>query len=306
MRSNFIKEDSNWLYFVLALCVSLILWYTVNAREQIERVVDVRLDYKGLPQGLVVLNGQLNKIQVRLRGPRELFRTMESKELSHVVDLTTLVKGINVLPLDRSGNHGFRMYQMLEISPPHLTLEVDTLGSREVPVAMRVRNPSALEKDVTVKWLSAAPGTVTLKGPESVLATINTLTVDAPIGAYTEGNPQVIEAPVLAPMNVEARPNSVTAEFVVNIKRRSVTMLRQLTVESRGDQCVPHPPRVRLRVGVPEHRATEDGYLDQVQAVINATDQDGHGAAELPIQVHLPADARLESIAPAMARVRCE
>ena len=306
MRLSSISEDRSWFYLFLALAVSLLLWYTVNAREQIERMVEVRLDYKGLPPGLVVLDGQLNKIQIRLRGPRELFRTMDARDLSHTVDLASVTKGVNVLPLERQGTHGFRTYQLLEIIPPHLTLEVDTVGSKEVPVAMRLRNPSAMDEDSVLHWISTAPGTVSLKGPESVLAGIRTLIVDAQPGSYTEGTTQILEAPILTPPNVEVRPSVVTAEYVVNLKRRSVTMLRQLNVEGKGDQCTPQPSRVRLRVAVPEHRATQDGYLDQVKAMVSAADLDNHASADLPIQVHLPADARLESIAPAMARVRCD
>ena len=47
-------QKGNWRYLLVAFLLALGLWYTLNAREQIERVVEVRLDYKGLPPGLIV------------------------------------------------------------------------------------------------------------------------------------------------------------------------------------------------------------------------------------------------------------
>lgn len=47
-------QKGNWRYLLVAFLLALGLWYTLNAREQIERVVEVRLDYKGLPTGLIV------------------------------------------------------------------------------------------------------------------------------------------------------------------------------------------------------------------------------------------------------------
>lgn len=46
-------QKGNWRYLLVAFLLALGLWYTLNAREQIERVVEVRLDYKGLPTGRV-------------------------------------------------------------------------------------------------------------------------------------------------------------------------------------------------------------------------------------------------------------
>ena len=69
LKSEF--QKSNLPYLLVAFLVALGLWYTLNAREEIERVVDVRIDYKGLPPGLIVTGGQINKVSVRFRGPKE-------------------------------------------------------------------------------------------------------------------------------------------------------------------------------------------------------------------------------------------
>ena len=92
-------QKGNWRYLLVAFLLALGLWYTLNAREQIERVVEVRLDYKGLPTGLIVTGGQLNKVSVRLRGPQELLRSMTNREISYTMDLSGVTPGKNVIPL---------------------------------------------------------------------------------------------------------------------------------------------------------------------------------------------------------------
>ena len=44
MLSNTEPQKGNWLYLLVAFLLALGLWYTLNAREEIERVVEVRLD----------------------------------------------------------------------------------------------------------------------------------------------------------------------------------------------------------------------------------------------------------------------
>ncbi|MFQ8737820.1 MAG: YbbR-like domain-containing protein [Bilophila wadsworthia] len=114
---------------MVAFLLALGLWYTLNAREQIERVVEVRLDYKGLPTGLIVTGGQLNKVSVRLRGPQELLRSMTNREISYTMDLSGVTPGKNVIPLTTGENKPpeLRAYEVLEVTPSRMILEVDKI-----------------------------------------------------------------------------------------------------------------------------------------------------------------------------------
>jgi len=303
MRSNSTNKGS-WLYLVLALLVAVILWYMVNAREQIERMVDIRLDYKGLPAGLTVLDGQINRVQVRLRGPRELFRTIEARDMSYTVDLSGINRGMNVIPFDKDNHNAFRMYQVLEVIPSRLTLDVDSIGEKDVGVSVRTRQSGRLD-NVTVTWRSIAPGSVRLFGPESVLARIHSLSVEATPDSLSEDSPHIMEVPVLAPTGVEVKPSSVTVEYEVRLKREVISLTRPLDLEGETRQCAARPTRVRLRVAVPENEIGNTDYLDGIRTFINLTEQESTDAG-IPIRVTLPEGARLESIAPAMAVLQCE
>ena len=138
MSSDNEPRAVNWKYLLISLGMALLLWYTVNAREQIERVVEVRLDYKGLPEGLVVTSGQVSKITVRLRGPMELLRSLSSRELFYALDLSGLTKGSNVVSLTSDPVPELRAIQVVEVNPPRLTLTVDEILERHVPVVPRL------------------------------------------------------------------------------------------------------------------------------------------------------------------------
>lgn len=303
MRSNS-TNDGSWLYFVLALLVAVILWYMVNAREQIERLVDVRLDYKGLPAGLTVLDGQINGVQVRLRGPRELFRTLEARDISYTINLSDVSKGMNVIPFDKDNHNAFRMYQVLEVIPSRLTLDVDSVGSKDVELAVRTRHSERFD-NATITWRSVTPGSVTLSGPESVLARIHNLTVEATPDSLSEDAPHSMDVAVLAPTGVEVKPSSVTVEYEIQLKRKTVVLTRPLDVEGDPRQCAVRPTRVRIKASVPENEVGNEDYLNTIKAFINLTEQENTDAG-LAIHVSLPEGTRLESIAPAMAVLHCE
>ena len=62
-------QKGNWRYLLVAFLLALGLWYTLNAREQIERVVEVRLDYKGLPEASSIKSACASAVHRNCCGP---------------------------------------------------------------------------------------------------------------------------------------------------------------------------------------------------------------------------------------------
>ena len=54
---------------MLSLVFAVGLWYVVTGSAQVEADVAVRVEYRGLPSGLMVEEGMINRVNVRLRGP---------------------------------------------------------------------------------------------------------------------------------------------------------------------------------------------------------------------------------------------
>lgn len=63
-----------------SLLISIIaatgMWYVVSVRDRIEAQFDVFIDYYGIPQNLMVTDGLIKKISIRLKGPETLLRSI--------------------------------------------------------------------------------------------------------------------------------------------------------------------------------------------------------------------------------------
>ena len=259
----------NWLYLLLSLVAALTLWYTVNAREMVERVVEVRLDYKGLPAGLVVTDGQINKISVRLRGPLELLRSLSGRELSHTIDLSGVTRGTNVIPLSGGQMPDWRVYQVMEVSPSRLTLEVDHILETKLPVVARFRD-TPLASSLRMEDVTVTPDQVTVRGPASEVSKLRRLYAEVPVDLKAEGRMVTDEAAVLAPASVEVNPPSVKVQRLLVVQRRNISLQRDVITDWPDQDLFVRPSQVNLVVSVPRSATNDAGYLAQIQAWVDA------------------------------------
>lgn len=297
MSSENENRSINWKYLLISLGVALLLWYTVNAREQIERVVDVRLDYKGLPAGLVVTSGQVGKISVRLRGPMELLRSLSSRELFYTLDLSGLTKGNNIVPLTSDPVPELRAIHAVEVIPPRLTLTVDEIMERRVPVAPRLSD-SLFGRAVRMVDAKAEPSHVLARGPSASVALLKELAVEVPVDGGSEDVAVSSALPVLAPPTVDVSPTSVTVWRRVVFSRKSVSLQRDVLASNTASEFDIRPPRVSVVVAVPETLVNDAGYLEQVQVYARAGEVTEEGDMLAPVNVRLPQGARLIRVTP--------
>lgn len=288
----------HWRYLLVAFLAAFGLWYTFNAREQIERVVEVRLDYKGLPAGLIVTEGQINKISVRLRGPMELLRSMSSRELSYTLDLSSVTKGNNIIPMVWNRLPDFRVYEVLEVSPSRIILKVDAMMEVDLPVKVSLRS-SALTPSLRLKDVEIQPSHVTLRGPSGELATLKEVTVEVPADLDGENKIVTEELPILAPPAVEATPQAVRVQRRLEVRRRNLSLQRDVIPEVESDNLMIRPDRVSLVVSVPQTLARDTGYLAQFQVTVPVDEEVLRlGNVKTSVQVSTPQGGQIVKITP--------
>ncbi len=61
---------------LVAILVAMAMWYLVSVRDRLEAQVEINVDYYDIPANLVVTDGLVSKIQVRLKGPETLLRSI--------------------------------------------------------------------------------------------------------------------------------------------------------------------------------------------------------------------------------------
>lgn len=310
-----LQQRVRWQYMALAFVCALALWYTVNAREQVERVVEVRLDYKGLPPGLVITKGQINKISVRLRAPLELLRSLGNREISHTLDISHLTVGSNIIPLytDDGPVGGLRGYQPLEIMPSRLTLEVDRVLEARVPVEARLRE-SSLTPSISLKQVQIQPETVTVRGPATEMSKLKKIPVEVPVALNHEGQTVTDDISVVAPPGFEVSPSTVKVTRLMEVQRRTISLQRDVIADTGGDLNLSmSPSRVTLRISVPSVAFKDAAYLSQIQASVepdsvlerlqSITINNKVEQPAVPVKISLPPGARLISVNPEQVRL---
>lgn len=299
MLSNTEPQKGNWLYLLVAFLLALGLWYTLNAREEIERVVEVRLDYKGLPPGLIVTGGQLNKVSVRLRGPKELLRSMTNRELSYTLDLSGVTPGKNVIPLTSNDKPPeLRAYEALEVTPSRMVLEVDKIMETNLPVKVSLRSSPATSS-VRLKDVMVTPAQVTVRGPAGVVSGMKDIQAEIPVDLSAEGKALSETVPLLAPPAVELTPQSVVVTWRIDVKRRSLSLQRDVVFDGDASLSI-QPSRANLVVSVPQALAKDTGYLAQFQVSVPSDAPMPAGDEELsvPLQVTAPQGGRVLKVSP--------
>lgn len=290
-------ENIHWKYLVIALVASLGLWYMINAKEQVERVIEVRLDYKGLPPGLVITSGQLNKISVRIRGPLELLRSTSNRELSYTMDLSSVTKGTNIVPLGGSQLPDLRVYQILEVIPSRMILEVDEILETTLPVQTTLRD-SPVTPSLSLTQLKVMPKEVMVRGPARIISRIKSVSVEIPPDLNDENKLISSDLPVLVPAGIETFPPLVSVERLIEVRRSNLTLQRDILPDKDMPDGSLNHNRASLVVSVPRSLVRDSGYLNQFQVSVTMPFALVNNEYKLPLQVSKPLGGELIRINP--------
>lgn len=293
-----------WKEFVLALAMAVTLWYGMSGTEIVESSVDVRVDYKGIPKDLIIRgDGLVNKISVRVRGPVGQVRAMSMRDFVYAMDLSTLQKGENVLPIAGSHLSFFGGLQVIEVSPPSITIEVDTVETKEVPLRANLLGSlhGGFQSETDFR-----PETVTIRGASQEVESIKEVEVSLQMGEVNEPTLREFHVPLVLPPGVEATPAQAFASVRVDHKRKTVQVTRNIEADVPKDMgAFFRPARVKVSVSIPEAHAAGAASNREIRAFVTLPDR-RLGTYTIPVRVALPDGALLMGIDPAETSVTLE
>lgn len=294
--------ESHWQtvkYVLLSFLLAVGLWYVVIGSEQVEAQLDLRVDYRGLPDGLVVRDGMVNRLSVRLRGPAELLRSLHSRDLTYTVDLSGVQRGANVLPLAVDRLADFKAYEVVDVAPSRLVLEVDALTERVLPLEVSI-TPLPDGAPLRLSHVLLEPSFVTVKGPESQIRPLEHLSVAFdPNRDMSEGT-RAVSVAIAGPDQVEITPPVTTLRYTLALKTQELELRRMVQMDAAERARFSVEPRsVALTVEVPEGRVSDAEYLAAIRVVVRPPDHvEPGGRAEAPVLVVLPSGTRLVRVEP--------
>lgn len=278
------------LSIMLSVVIATALWYMVSIRDRIEMQIDVSIDYIGIPKNLIVTDGLIRTITVRLRGPEALLRGTTSSHPRQQIDLSHIKKGVTVVPFTAEKLSGYyRAFDVLDVQPPRIVVKADHVLERTMPVQPELI--SNLRKGaVTVTNIKITPSTVTVKGPESIVGDLSSIRLPLEIDTRQTGTVTQQALSLDAPGLVTVTPSNVQASYTITSRRIVVEQKYQVAIASEAPENYKiTPEEAVLKVDVPEALAKSRSYLNMLKlTVIPPADMDENETRELPVHLRIP------------------
>ncbi|HEX8500097.1 MAG TPA: CdaR family protein [Pyrinomonadaceae bacterium] len=163
----------DWTLKLLALAITLGLWYAVTTQRAPAqmRLRAVQLDFI-LPEGVDVGNDPVDEVDITLEGSQGKLAELNARNLVARADLTELRAGDRVLRLtDKNVSMDLpEGVRIVNINPRSLTLHLEPLVERDVPVEARFEG--APPEGFRAGAVQVAPASVRVRGPESHVAAV--------------------------------------------------------------------------------------------------------------------------------------
>lgn len=282
---------SNILIILAAVFSAVFIWYFVSKGRYIETQIEQWVDYKNIPDKLIVIEGLVNKITIRLSGPERLLKSISRDRFdSRTIDLSKIKKGENLIPFITEKLEGpYRAFKVVDISPSKLELKVDEERERTVPIAAKVESPFE-GNGLTFSSINVNPGQVKIIGPEKKISDLNEIKVYIRPNANTSGTEQVEYVKLDTPNLVTADPPIVKVTYTITSGRKVISRKYQINIEDDTQHVyIVKPSEVEVMVEVPDALSRNTKYLNQLSLEVVPPPQLKDGESKsLKVRMRIP------------------
>jgi YbbR domain-containing protein len=149
---------------VLALLITGVLWLSVASRPVSQIAMNGSIEFN-LPESHAVSKYDTLTARVLLEGPRETLDALRTGQLTVTADMTGVEPGVRVIALKVDPNRLPVNVRVKDIEPPTITVTVERVIEREIPVTPRWEGDPPPGYQV-IDW-QISPPTVKIAGAES-------------------------------------------------------------------------------------------------------------------------------------------
>lgn len=283
-----------WQTIILSVALAVFTWFLVTGREVVETWVDMPVVMTNPPEGLIIGDGLVDKIQVRLRGPKGLVGNLASQNLSYKLDVSHLKIGERIVEIDTSRIPLSSTYEIIEVKPNRLKLTVDRRISKKI--AVEAVWAGDLNPDYELREIAAAPDLVVVRGPETLLRKITKTRVIMSEDFLESVPPSWAEDVGLElPEKIEASPGQVRVEAFFGPKMHQIWVKVPLEIHTPGGyKATVSQKYVRLLVEGPVFLFRDNEYRKEIAATLIFGSEMAAGEFNLDYDVTLPEGCRVE------------
>ena len=287
---------------VLAVLIAMGLWIFVNAgQHEAQTNLLVPVEYRGLPSGLMLVNRRPDFVSVSISGPRTLLSLLDPSRLAVPIDLRGITPGQNEFKIAPDMFRIPRQTTIDRILPSQITLDVDQIATRELPVRLSISGQVA--GGLAIGSIELKPPVVSVTGPSRALGNLDAIdTMPFDVQAATEPVSRYVQLADVG--NLIKIPNNWV---LATVKLQDVVSERefhdiQIAVRNADYKFMVHPPHVSLTVRGPQKSLT-GLVLDDGAVYVDARDL-GAGWYETPVQVDLPKGLEVVHQSPDKVKLR--
>ncbi|WP_285905471.1 CdaR family protein [Pseudodesulfovibrio pelocollis] len=278
----------NWQTMLLALGLAIFTWFLVTGREVIETWVEMPVIMTNPPEGLMIEEGMIDKIQVRLRGPKGLVGNLASQTLNYPLDVSRLGVGQQVVEIDASRLPLSSAYEIIEVRPNRLRLMVDRRMTKVIE--LEAAWSGQLNQDYVLREVRVTPAQVEVRGPETKLRKLTAIKV-----VMHEDFPDTVPARwaedvgVEVPDEIRPSPARVRVEAFFGPKTREIWVKLPLSFdEPKGFRAAVAQDYVRLLIEGPIALFRNNDYRNDMAATLLFPGKPAEGRFDFEFAVTLP------------------
>ncbi len=123
---------------VLALLLSVLLWWFVAGESNVQVGFVVPLEIRNIPPGMALTNKVDRQVEVRLAGPSTLISGLEQKDISAIIDLSDAKTGKEIIPLSERSVKIPAGFRVERVYPRSVEIVLERLERKTIPVIPQI------------------------------------------------------------------------------------------------------------------------------------------------------------------------
>ena len=180
------KLVQNLGLMLLSLVLAFLFWAVATEAEdpQVEKIypVPIPVERRGVPEGMVAYGAENIKARVSLRAPQSIWDILQLEDIRAFVDLSDVGPGPVTVPIQVEVHR--KPVQVVQSSPQELSLFLEPLVERDVPVEVKLQGHPAL--GFMARQPTFVPHTITVSGPQPLISQVVRSLVTVPVDEQQE------------------------------------------------------------------------------------------------------------------------
>jgi YbbR domain-containing protein len=209
------SQNFKWLILSFLIGTGVFLLWSVSSLQETDILIPVVS--AGIPEGLTITGTPLKDIEVSIRGPKSVLKTLPDLKLQYLLDLSGIDIGLESIPIKKERITLPEGISIVRVNPIFLTVRVEKEIKKELPVKIAYSGKPAA--GFTVAGALAKPFSMNLRGPENILDSIEEiLTKPVDIKGLSASLKKEIALDLPENIEVVAHSGIILAEVVIEEK----------------------------------------------------------------------------------------